>query len=96
MHAVHDGVSALHATEGFRPDVILLDIGMPGMSGYEVARRLRERASGPHPLIVAITGWGTPDERERAAQAGFDLHLVKPVDDDQLLQALEGRSVTRH
>ncbi len=96
VHTVHDGVSALHATEGFRPDIILLDIGMPGMSGYEVARRLRERASDPHPLIVAVTGWGTQDERQRAAEAGFDLHLVKPVDEDQILQVLGERSATQH
>jgi CheY-like chemotaxis protein len=96
VHTVHDGVSALGAAEGFRPDAILLDIGMPGMSGYEVARRLRASAIGPGPLIVAITGWGTPEERQRTAQAGFDLHLVKPVDDEQLLRALEGRLVARH
>jgi PAS domain S-box-containing protein len=96
VHVVHDGVSALHATEGFRPHIILLDIGMPGMSGYEVARRLRERAHSPHPLIVAITGWGTPDERQRAAEAGFDLHLVKPVDEDQILHVLGDRSATKH
>jgi PAS domain S-box-containing protein len=96
VHVVHDGVSALHATEGFRPHIILLDIGMPGMSGYEVARRLRERAHSPHPLIVAVTGWGTPDERERAAEAGFDLHLVKPVEEDQILQILGERPATRH
>ena len=62
------------------PDVVLLDLGLPGMGGWEVARRLRGRAGGRPPLIVAITGYGTDADRRRSAEAGIDLHLVKPVD----------------
>ena len=69
---------------------MLLDIGMPGIDGYEVARRLR---SQKRPLrIVAVTGWGQDADRQRGREAGFDLHLVKPVDTTELLQALNGRN----
>ncbi|HUQ24356.1 MAG TPA: PAS domain S-box protein [Burkholderiales bacterium] len=88
----HDGTEALKLAEEFRPDVVLLDIGMPGLDGYEVARRLR-RLSASRPLrIVAVTGWGQDADRQRSREAGFDLHLVKPVDTTELLQALNGRN----
>jgi PAS domain S-box-containing protein len=86
--AVHDGATALNQAEGFRPDVILLDIGMPGMNGLEVARRLRERNGLPRPFIVAVTGWGKEEDESRSREAGFDLHLVKPVEEDKLLEVL--------
>jgi len=86
---VHDGAEAIRVSEGFRPEFIMLDIGMPGMSGFEVARRLRERSRSPVPLIVAITGWGKPDDQLRAREAGFDVHLVKPVEESQLRQVLD-------
>ena len=79
VRAVHDGPAALAAVEALRPDVVLLDIGMPGMSGYEVARRLRERPGGAALRLVALTGWGAEDDRRRTREAGFDHHLVKPV-----------------
>ncbi|MHC5541498.1 response regulator, partial [Singulisphaera rosea] len=68
---------------------ILLDIGMPGMDGYEVARRIRSRdeKTNPEPLLVALTGWGQDEDRRKSKEAGFDLHLVKPVDPD-VLQSL--------
>jgi PAS domain S-box-containing protein len=91
VHMVHDGPSALAAAEGFRPEVILLDLGMPGMDGLEVARRLRERKREPRPMIVAVTGWGKPVDEQRTKEAGFDMHLVKPVEEDQLQRALSGR-----
>jgi PAS domain S-box-containing protein len=86
---VHDGPAALTAVEEYKPEVVLLDIGLPGMDGYEVARRLRERRNRPPLRIVAITGWGQPADRTRSAEAGFDLHLVKPVDEGSLQRALE-------
>ena len=87
-HLAYDGLEALRAAELFRPDVVLLDIGLPGMTGYEVARGLRERAVGPM-KIIAVTGWGTEADRNRSAEAGFDLHLVKPVDELILQRLLE-------
>lgn len=86
---VYTGQDALHAAEGFRPHVILLDVGMPGMSGLEVARRVRGRSRAPRPLIVAITGWNKEDDLRRTKEAGFDVHLLKPVDESQLFEVLE-------
>jgi CheY-like chemotaxis protein len=83
----NDGPAALAAADEFRPDVVLLDIGMSGMNGYEVARRLRSRKEG-RLKIVAITGWGTEADRARSTDAGFDVHLVKPVDELELRQIL--------
>jgi PAS domain S-box-containing protein len=89
----HDGMAALRVAEEFRPDIVLLDIGMPGIDGYEVARRLRALSSGTRPMrIVAVTGWGQEADRERSREAGFDLHLVKPVGATELAQALNDRN----
>ena len=85
---VHDGSAALEAAEGYRPEVILLDIGMPGMNGFEVARRLRELGRIPKVRIIAVTGWGKAEDRERSRAAGFDMHLMKPVELSQVQQAL--------
>ena len=89
-HACHDGASALRAVAELRPDTVLLDIGLPGMDGYEVARRLRAGAAGPLRLLAALTGYGQDQDRERSAAAGFDLHLTKPVDPARLRKLLEG------
>ena len=88
----HDGMTALEIAREFRPQVILLDIGMPGLDGYEVARRLRAMNHGQTFRIVAITGWGQENDRKRSKEAGFDLHLVKPVDPSVLLSVLEQRN----
>jgi CheY-like chemotaxis protein len=85
--AAHDGPAALAAAGRFRPDAVLLDIGLPGMDGYEVARALRAGANGRRLVLVALTGYGGAGARQRAAAAGFDHHLTKPVDPDEL-QAL--------
>ena len=85
-HTVYDGHEALEAFDAFGPEIVLLDIGLPGISGYEVARRLRSR--GRPVRIVAVTGWGQADDRRRSAEAGFDLHLVKPIDEESLRRAL--------
>ena len=90
MEIAHDGYSALEAVRKFRPEIVLLDIGLPGMSGYEVARRIRERARGKAPLLVAMTGYGQEADRRKAREAGFDHHLVKPIDLDALLELLAG------
>jgi CheY-like chemotaxis protein len=84
---VHDGPAAIVAASEFRPDTVFLDIGLPGMSGYDVARQLRTREGAPLRLI-ALTGWGADEDRRKAHEAGFDRHLVKPVDPAQLAAML--------
>ena len=79
-----DGLQALETADVFQPEVVLLDIGMPHMDGYETARRLRENAALRNSLLIALTGWGQEDARRRSVEAGFDHHLVKPVDFDVL------------
>jgi two-component system, sensor histidine kinase len=82
------GTRGLELLASERLDVALIDIGLPGIDGYEVARRFREQASGPAPLLVALTGYGAPEDRERSRAAGFDLHLVKPVDAETIRELL--------
>ena len=94
--AVHEGAEAIQAFEDFRPEIVLLDIGMPGMNGLEVARRLREHKSSPRPFIVAVTGWGAADDELRSREAGFDLHLVKPVEEPDLLKMVGNHSRQLH
>jgi signal transduction histidine kinase/DNA-binding response OmpR family regulator len=96
-HAVHsakDGLQALHAAAQFRPDVVLLDIGLPLMDGYEVARRLRQMPEMAGALLVAMTGYGQQGDRERGRQAGFDAHMLKPVDPHALARVIDGQAVT--
>jgi len=88
VDVVHSGADALARAAVLRPDVMLLDLGMPGMTGYEVARRIRSESWGRKPLMVAITGWGQDEDRRRSREAGFDQHLVKPVMLDALCRVL--------
>jgi CheY-like chemotaxis protein len=76
----YDGLEALDVATVFKPDVVLLDIGMPKLSGYDACRRLRQHPAGKDALVVAVTGWGQEADRRRSDEAGFDFHLVKPVD----------------
>ncbi len=76
----HDGFEALKVAAEFRPDIVLLDLGLPGLDGYEVARAIRRMPDVSRAVLVAVTGWGAPDERLQTKQAGFDEHLTKPVD----------------
>ena len=80
VQVAHSGPAALAAIESHRPDVVLLDIGMPGMDGYEVAKRIRERAEFGEITLIALTGWGQEEDRRRTREAGFNHHLVKPAD----------------
>jgi CheY-like chemotaxis protein len=86
--SVHDGPVALSVFGELKPDVALLDIGMPGLTGYEVARKMRQSALGSTIKLIAITGWGQDIDKERAYAAGFDLHLTKPVDPHRLAELL--------
>jgi CheY-like chemotaxis protein len=84
----HDGVEAVEAAERFRPDAMLLDIGLPRMNGYEVCRVIRKKPWGKDMVLVALTGWGQEEDRHLSREAGFDAHMVKPVNHDALLQFL--------
>ncbi|HVE50155.1 MAG TPA: response regulator [Casimicrobiaceae bacterium] len=90
-HAVrtaHDGIEALEIAQAFRPDIALLDIGMPKLNGYDVARRMRGEPWGGNSTLIAVTGWGQEEDRQRAASAGFSHHLTKPVSEQTLLSLL--------
>ncbi|HEX7121479.1 MAG TPA: PAS domain S-box protein [Gemmatimonadaceae bacterium] len=84
----HDGLEALEVAAEFEPDVILLDLGMPRLNGFDAARKLRERAWRRRPVLVALTGWGQEDDQRRSREAGFDAHVVKPVEPAVLAQML--------
>jgi PAS domain S-box-containing protein len=86
--AVYDGPSALALAEAFRPQAVLLDLGLPGMDGHEVARRLREKPELKGAWVAAVTGWGQPEDRQRSKELGFDRHLVKPVKPSALARLL--------
>ena len=76
----HDGLAAIEAAEKHRPDVVFLDIGLPGLNGHEVCRRIRKRPWGNDVVLVALTGWGQEEDQNESRAAGFDSHLVKPID----------------
>jgi signal transduction histidine kinase/ActR/RegA family two-component response regulator len=85
---VHDGLEAVEAAERFRPDVVFLDIGLPTVNGYDACRRIRAGAWGKHLAVVAVTGWGRNEDRNKSNEAGFDAHMVKPVNFDAVLKLL--------
>jgi CheY-like chemotaxis protein len=88
VRTAHDGPAALAAVQAERPDVVILDLGLPGMNGYEVARRLRALPGSEDMLLVALTGWAQEEDRRRCHEAGFDGHLPKPVEFSALRQFL--------
>jgi CheY-like chemotaxis protein len=92
VRLAHDGPTALATADNFHPDAVVLDRGLPGMDGFEVARRLRDRNGGPKPLLVAVSGYGRDEDRQRARQAGFDHHLVKPAEIGALTSLLTATS----
>jgi PAS domain S-box-containing protein len=89
VNSAHDGLTAFDLARELRPSVMLLDIGMPGLNGYELARRLRQEAWGKSIVLVAATGWGQDDDRMRAFASGFDAHLTKPFDPAELIELLD-------
>jgi CheY-like chemotaxis protein len=89
VKVVYDGPGALATAREYRPDVIFLDIGLPGLDGYEVARRLRGPLGFRDTRVVAITGYGREEDRRKAREAGFDVHLPKPVDPEDLHKLLQ-------
>jgi two-component system CheB/CheR fusion protein len=90
VRIAHNGPQALQAAGVFRPEAVILDIGLPGMNGYEVARQLREQPGMDQAVIVAVTGYGQEDDRLRSREAGFDHHLTKPVSPDRLQEVITG------
>ncbi len=84
----HDGLEALAAAERLRPDVILMDIGMPRLNGYDAARRIRQQPWGQQMMIIALTGWGQEQDRKQSREAGFDHHLVKPAEPAVILKLI--------
>jgi CheY-like chemotaxis protein len=88
VRVAHDGAEALEIAAAFQPDAALVDLGMPNMNGYSLARRLREWRWTRDALLVAVTGWGGDKERERAKDAGFDHHLLKPVQPERIAELL--------
>jgi DNA-binding response OmpR family regulator len=88
VRTAYDGPEGIDAADAFEPEVALLDIGLPKLSGYDIARHMRERR-GQDVLLVAITGWGQEEDRRRAREAGFDHHFTKPADFDVLLALID-------
>jgi CheY-like chemotaxis protein len=93
VRVAYDGLSALATVSEFKPEIGLFDIGLPSMNGYELARRVRQDAAIPEIYLVAVTGWGQEEDRRRARASGFDAHLTKPADPEELqrLIALAGK-----
>jgi len=95
VKTAYDGASAVRTAESFKPEVIFLDLGMPGMDGFEAARRIRSLPGGSSIVLIALTGWGQERDRQRTAEAGFDAHLVKPVDPLSMRSFLDQLPVAR-
>lgn len=90
VRTVYGGRAAISAAETFRPDVALLDIGMPEMDGYSAAKAIRQQRGGVDTYLIAITGWGQQEDKRRALEAGFAAHVTKPVDPNVLRDLLRG------
>jgi CheY-like chemotaxis protein len=89
VRACNNGPDAIVEAGRFHPQVIFMDIGMPGMDGYETCRAIRAGSNGTRPFIIALTGWGQDEDKRLASDAGFDLHVTKPMDRGRLLECLE-------
>jgi CheY-like chemotaxis protein len=94
VRTAYDGISALDVAALYKPQVILLDVGLPRLNGFDAARRIRESDYGKNVVLVALTGWGHAEDRRRSKEAGFDHHLVKPADPSELDIVLESIAVT--
>ena len=88
VQTAHDGLAAVQAAIDYRPDIVLLDIGLPGLNGYEVAKQIRQHPKLKHVVLVALTGYGQDSDRQASGQAGFTHHLVKPARFDELQKIL--------
>jgi CheY-like chemotaxis protein len=95
VQVASEGQEALRIAQAFKPDVVLLDIGLPGMNGFEVAQRMRSEPWSRDALLIALTGYGEAESRSRSAQAGFDFHMVKPADVNLLLARIANPRAAR-
>ena len=95
VHTAHNGQEGLEAASAVRPDLVLMDIGMPKLNGYEACRHIREQPWGREMFLIALTGWGQEEDRLRTAEAGFDRHMVKPADPEALMKLLASLSSER-
>lgn len=95
VDTAYDGVEGVEAAERFRPDVVLLDLGMPRLNGYDACRRIRSEKWGEDMMLIALTGWGQEEDRRRTLESGFDAHVVKPVDSARLMSLLASGSPVR-
>ena len=86
-----DGLEAVRLCDEHRPDILILDIGMPKLNGYDACRRIRQQPWGKGMFLIALTGWGQEEDRRRTEEAGFNHHIVKPVDPSVLMQMLSDR-----
>jgi CheY-like chemotaxis protein/two-component sensor histidine kinase len=93
VRTAHDGVQAIELVEHYRPDVVLMDVGMPGLDGYDATRRIRAQPWGRATIIIALTGWGQDDDKARAQEAGCNGHLTKPVNLSDLQSLLEKKAI---
>jgi CheY-like chemotaxis protein len=91
VHTAGDGTEALGLAAIYAPEVVVLDLGLPGIDGYEVARRLRDLPGLQDAMLIALTGYGSDRDRERTRASGFDMHLVKPADPQRIARAIEQR-----
>ena len=94
VRTAHDGLEAVDLAATFNPEVVLMDIGLPMLNGFDAARRMRDQPGGNGMVIVALTGWGQEEDRRRSQEAGFDHHIVKPVDPFALEKLLDGLETT--
>jgi CheY-like chemotaxis protein len=90
VQVAHDGPEAVRAAEALRPDVVLMDIGLPRLNGYDAARQIRAEGWGKGMVVVAVTGWGQPEDKRKSLEAGCDFHMVKPVNPAELEKLLGG------
>jgi CheY-like chemotaxis protein len=95
VHPAPEGQAGVELAAAVAPDVVLIDVGLPGLDGYEVARRIRAACEARSMLLVALTGYGQPQDRQRALDAGFDVHLTKPVAPEQLAAVITQRAGDR-
>jgi two-component system CheB/CheR fusion protein len=91
VHVAHDGVQAFQIAREVKPVACFLDIGMPGMDGYELAKRLKSAEGGAAAFLVATTGWGNPEDKRLSEESGFDMHMTKPIDVSIAAQVLAKR-----
>jgi CheY-like chemotaxis protein len=94
VHTAHDGLEAVGVAAALQPDVVLMDIGLPKLSGFEAASRIREQPGGSDMVLIALTGWGQEEDRRRSKEAGFDHHLTKPIDFTVLQELLAANKLS--